>query len=283
MRSRSQQLHASVPVGSASPSSPTAAPVAALHSPKSGEPLLPSHVRPHIHHATKTIKSSSGNQKKNKSRGFLMPASRVNRAITWVLVAAAVVFTLGSVYLMFVATDARLTADIASSKATLLNLHNNLFSTGPKLVGTDGDVDGQQEQEQEAAEAEAEQEGKPAARAAVDTVGYPPGSGTPGVPGGGLHKLNPDAPIAWKAPDDDDDPTLEPIKWGKLVSSLCFQVGQRAPLHPGGVPSEELQQRLDKRLREQALESIDSTASPVGLCRLKQVDPYPITYSLSNP
>jgi hypothetical protein len=47
----------------------------------------------------------------------------------------------------------------------------------------------------------------------------------------GLYMLNSVDPYSLKAPGD---PTLEPMKTKKLVSSLCFSQMQLVPLHRGG-------------------------------------------------
>lgn len=160
-----------------------------------------------------------------------MAAWRINRAITWCLVVAASIFAIGSAYLTFIATDKRLTADIAASKSSLLSLHNDLYEAATGLVlGTSQDDGRPQHQrlddhgekrlgEQDKKEEQEEQDARPAARERastplVDTVGYPPGSGTPGM--------------------------------------------------PGSVPSEELQLRLNERLAEQQLDLLDSDASPAS-------------------
>ena len=98
-----------------------------------------------------------------------MAAWRINRTLTWCLAIAAALFALGSAYLMIVATDERLTADIEAGKTTLLGLHTNLYqaASGLLVLGTPSASPGQ-----------------PPPPRPVDTVGYPPESGTPGTPGG---------------------------------------------------------------------------------------------------
>ena len=111
-----------------------------------------------------------------------MAAFRINRCITWCLVVAAAIFAVGSAVLMFVATDARLTADIELSKTSLMNLHNNLYEAATGYVlgtgvgngdgngqgaGRDGSGDQQQPREgkekEERAQAQVQGQGQPPA------------------------------------------------------------------------------------------------------------------------